>query len=135
MFIRSIEPAVCDTDCLGHINNTRLPIWFEYSRNDIFHIFNPDLDNIVWNILTARIEVDYLDQIFFPHNVEIRTWISHIGNSSFTVSHAAVQHGSVCATGKAVMVHVDPVLRKSVPLSTDLREKLTVHFIKGELDI
>ena len=66
MFIRSIETAVCDTDMLGHINNTRLPVWFEMARNDIFHIFNPDPEALVWNLLTARVEIDYLGQIFSP---------------------------------------------------------------------
>ena len=133
MFVRTIETAVCDTDMLGHINNTRLPVWFECARNDIFHIFNPDPQVLVWNILTARIEVDYLSQIFFPFLVEIRTWISHVGNSSFTVSHEALQHGVVCARGAAVMVHVDPQTRKSAPLTDALRAGLRTHYMQGEV--
>lgn len=41
MFTRTIEPAFYDTDALGHINNTRLPAWFELARNDLFRLFTP----------------------------------------------------------------------------------------------
>ena len=44
MFVRTIEPAFYDTDALGHVNNTRLPAWFELARNDLFRLFTPDLD-------------------------------------------------------------------------------------------
>lgn len=132
MFIRSIETAVCDTDMLGHVNNTRLPVWFEIARNDIFHIFNPDPEAMVWNLLTARVEIDYIDQIYFPYPVDIRSWISRIGNSSFTVAHELSQRGKICAKSLSVLVHVDPVLRKSVSLPAHFREALAAHLIAEE---
>ena len=44
MYEHTISPGFSDTDALGHINNTKLPIWFLEARNELFKIFTPDLD-------------------------------------------------------------------------------------------
>ncbi len=48
MFTHKFSPSFTDTDALGHINNTRLPVWFERARNDLFRLFTPDLDPKKW---------------------------------------------------------------------------------------
>ncbi len=35
MFTQTVTPAFYDTDGLGHINNTRVPQWFEGARNEL----------------------------------------------------------------------------------------------------
>ena len=72
MFTRTIEPAFYDTDALGHINNTRLPAWFELARNDLFKLFTPDLNPKQWRLIMARMEVDYRAERFTA-DIEIRT--------------------------------------------------------------
>ncbi|MGM0876104.1 MAG: hypothetical protein ACQEWV_15325 [Bacillota bacterium] len=37
MYKTIIEPHVSETDGVGHINNTTIPIWFEAGRNDLFN--------------------------------------------------------------------------------------------------
>ena len=44
MLVDTITPRFCDTDALGHISNTTLPVWFEGARDPIFRWFTPDLD-------------------------------------------------------------------------------------------
>ena len=39
-----ITPGFYETDALGHINNTVIPMWLEKARTPIFKIFTPDLD-------------------------------------------------------------------------------------------
>ena len=65
MFEYTITPRVADTDALGHINNTVLPCWFEEARTPLFRILNPTMAFDKWNLILARMEVDYLHQIFF----------------------------------------------------------------------
>ena len=48
MYTFNLSPAFYDTDGLGHINNTRVPQWFEAARNELFRIFTPDLDMKKW---------------------------------------------------------------------------------------
>ena len=127
MFIYQHTPAFTDTDALGHINNTRLPVWFELARNDIFRLFTPDLDPQKWQLILARIEVDFVGELFYGEDVEIRTFVERIGKSSFTVGQEAWQGGNLGARGKAILVHYCFQQKASMPLEGELRESLEAH--------
>ncbi|MDN3653458.1 thioesterase family protein [Thalassotalea ponticola] len=127
MFHYSLSPAFSDTDALGHINNSRLPIWFENARTPIFKLFNPQLDLTRWPLIVAKIEVTFLAQIYYGQDVEIQTSIDRIGNSSFTVKHALYQGDNLCAQGSAVMVHFDYQSNQPQALSDSQRQALGAH--------
>ena len=44
MYKAVITPRVSETDMIGHMNNTTLPVWFEVTRNIIFSMSTPDHD-------------------------------------------------------------------------------------------
>jgi len=127
MFTRIIEPAFYDTDALGHINNTRLPAWFELARNDLFKLFTPDLDTHKWRLMMARMEVDYRAELYYGHDIEIRTYLTRLGNSSFTVTQEARQHGKLANLGHTVLLQYDHQAKKAVPIEGQLRQALESH--------
>lgn len=127
MFTRTIEPAFYDTDALGHINNTRLPAWFELARNDIFKLFTPDLSPQKWRLIMARMEVDYRAELFYGHDIEIRTYLTRLGNSSFTVTQEACQLGKLANLGHTVLLQYDHQAKKAVPIEGQLRQALEAH--------
>ena len=129
MFSTTVSPRFGDMDGLGHINNTVLPIWFETGRNSLFRIFSPDLDLSpdVWHLILVRTEFDFIRQMYFRSDVEIRTFIVKIGNSSFTVGHEAWQEGELKARGQAVLVYYDFKIKKSMPLPNKIRDILKTH--------
>lgn len=127
MFTYALTPGFTDTDALGHINNTRLPVWFELARNDVFRLFTPDLDPKKWELILARIEVDFVGELFYGENVEIRTYIERIGKSSFTVGQEAWQHGRLGAKGQAILVHYCFEDKASKPIEGELRKNLEAH--------
>jgi acyl-CoA thioester hydrolase len=127
MYTLTITPKFGDIDGLGHVNNTVIPQWFEQARNAIFRYFNPDLDLKCWNLILARIEVDFISQIFYNMDVTIHTFISRIGRSSFEVYQEAWQNGKFCSKGKAVLVHFDFALQKSVVIPDSIRVMLQEH--------
>ena len=129
MFTRTVEPAFYDTDALGHINNTRLPAWFELARNDLFRLFTPDLDPRKWALIMARLDVEFLAELFYGDNIEIRTWISRLGTSSFTVTQEAWQNGRPGARGNTVLVHYDHEAKRAAPLPDDVRQALESHLV------
>ena len=131
MWTYLLTPAVYDTDALGHVNNTRMPQWFERARDPVFEIFTPDLGWEHWRIIIARIEVDYEAQISYGTDVEIRTWIEKIGHTSFTVHHECRQHDVVAAVGKAVLVNYDFQNKRPVPLTEADRAALREHLMDG----
>ncbi|KGK41527.1 thioesterase [Nitrincola sp. A-D6] len=127
MFTQTVTPAFYDTDGLGHINNTRVPQWFEGARNELFRIFTPDLDMKKWQLILARIEVDFVGELFYGKDVEIRTTVSRIGSSSFSVHQEAWQQGVLGAKGEAVMVRYDFAAAKALPLSDEQKTALQLH--------
>lgn len=127
MFSQTFQTRFSDTDALGHINNRMLPIWFEGARDPVFELFMPDLDISKWCLILAKIEVNFHAQMYYGQDVEIRTYIGRIGNSSFDVYQELWQGGKKAASGTAVMVHFDHQSQKSTPIPTEKVEQLKMH--------
>ena len=127
MLTKTLEIGFYDTDALGHVNNTRLPTWFELARNDLFRLFTPDLDPAKWQLILARYDVEFMAELFYGKPVEIRTYLTHLGNSSFTVTQEAWQEGRMAAKGNTVMVHYDHQEKHTRPIKGTLRDALKAH--------
>ncbi|WP_129596286.1 acyl-CoA thioesterase [Methanohalophilus profundi] len=134
MFTLTVAPRFGDIDGLCHVNNTVIPEWGEMGRNPIFRIFTPDLDLTPekWRLIMARTEFDFLGEMYFDGDVEIRTYIARLGNSSFTIGHEAWQRGELKAKGKAVIVHYDFMEKKSLPIPPEIRTRLEEHLIEEQ---
>lgn len=132
MFKSIIYVSSRDTDSLGHVNNTSLPLWFETSRNPVYKIFNPtmELTPNVWNLIMVHTEFDYLDQIYYGFEVEIRTYIEKIGNTSFTVYQEAWQKGKLRGTGRAILVDFDFNKQEKVEIPEGIKKELQKHLYK-----
>ncbi len=127
MLQETIQPRFSETDALGHINNTVFPVWFETARTPLFRIFTPDLDIRQWKLIIARVIVDYHAETHYGHAVELKTWISRIGNSSFEIYQEAWQNGEKCVSGTTTAVHFDYQQKKSAPLSEKQKSLLNQH--------
>jgi acyl-CoA thioester hydrolase len=124
MLLCTMEPRFCETDALGHINNTVVPRWFETGRVPVFEIFNPGQDLNQWNVILRKIDVDFEAQIYYGHPVEIRTRVGHVGSSSFVCEHEAWQRGSLVAKGSAVMIYFDFEQQRKQEITVALRVEL-----------
>ncbi|OED45581.1 thioesterase [Endozoicomonas sp. (ex Bugula neritina AB1)] len=127
MFTETVSPRFCETDALGHINNTVVPMWFEKAREPVFRFFSPDLNVKDWRLILARIEVDFRAQIFYGKDLDIHTRLERIGNSSMVVTQDAVQEGVICAVGKSVLIHFDYQQQVATPIPDSIREQLQEH--------
>jgi len=127
VFSETFSPRFSDTDALGHINNTLVPIWFEGARKPIFQFFVPSLDPKQWNLILANIDVAFKAQMYFGFDMEVKTYISHIGNSSFKVYQELWQQGKCCASGTATMVHYDYTAEKSAQIPEQIKQVLIEH--------
>ena len=129
MFTEKVMPRFSETDALGHINNTVLPVWFEAARVPMFKFFTPDLNPHNWKLIIAKVEVSFVGELFYAHEVTINTSIEQIGNSSFVIRQEAWQQDKCCAIGKTVMVRYDITSKTKQPLSTDEKAALTQHLV------
>jgi acyl-CoA thioester hydrolase len=135
MFTTKVTPRFGDADGLRHINNIALVEWFEVGRNPIFRIFTPDLDLSYdkWKLILVRTEFDYIGQMYYGKDVEIKSFILKIGNSSFTIGHEAWQDNELKARGKAVLVNYDFEIGKSKPIPEYICKTLEKHLITEEI--
>ena len=124
MLSLTVSPRFAETDALGHINNTVIPVWFEQGRHGIFEAVHPSLNVDDWPLILAKISVEFVAQIYFGEDVEIRTVIDKLGNSSIIVNHEAWQSEKLVATGEAVMVYFDYQANKVATIPSEIRERL-----------
>ena len=129
-----IAPRFGEIDGMKHVNNNVIGEWFELAREELYRYFIPDLDLSLekWTLILVRNETDFLGQIRYGENVEIRTYILKIGNSSFTVGNEVWQDNEIKAKGKSIIVHYDYINEKSMKIPDEIREKLNQHFLKEE---
>ena len=127
MFSYTVMPGFSDTDALGHINNTRLPVWFENARDPVFKLFTPDFDIKNWPLILARITVDFKRQIYLNSEVEVRTTIGKLGNASFVLNQQAWQDGHCAAEGETTLVHFNYKTKQSVVIPDTIRSRLRQH--------
>ncbi|MEQ5814740.1 acyl-CoA thioesterase [Marinobacter sp. NFXS11] len=130
MFHLELEPRFSDTDALGHISNTTLPVWFEQARTPVFRIFHPTLEAETWPLIIARLEIDLMAQSYWHIPVKIKTGIGKIGNSSFHVVQEAWQGDKQIARGVAVLIHFDYETEKALPIPDGIRAKLSEHLME-----
>ncbi|MDK2597493.1 acyl-CoA thioesterase [Pseudoalteromonas obscura] len=130
MLTEKIMPRFSETDVLGHINNTVLPVWFEAARAPIFKIFTPDLNPRNWKLIVAKVEVTFKGELFYGQEVEIKTMIERVGNSSFVILQQAWQHGECCAEGRTTMVRYDFAAKASQSLDERERTALSEYLVK-----
>lgn len=132
MFKEEFKVRFCETDALAHVSNTVVVAWFETAREPIFKIFNPELDLQNWPLILASYKVDFLKQLFYGADVEIRTYISRLGNSSFDTYQEVWQNGEKCASGTTTMVNFDYKSNKANPINDEQKAQLLAHYL--ELD-
>ena len=122
-----ITPRVSETDMVGHINNTTLPVWFEAARNPIFSLFTPDHDAQKWKMIIVKTTLEFTKQIYFGTDVTIRIWVNHIGNSSLELVEELYQNEELCAKNKVVYVNFDVATQKPERIPNGIRNELRAH--------
>ena len=129
VFHYQLQPRFSETDGLGHINNSVLPVWLEEARTGIFRIFNPSLDFEDWNLILKKYEIEFIAQISRDPEVEIESGIAHVGNTSVVVAQTVMQAGKPVARGTTVLVHFDYKAGKPSPIPPRVREMLEAHHL------
>jgi acyl-CoA thioester hydrolase len=124
MFSMNITPRFYEIDAHGHINNTVITGWFEAAWVPIFEMFAPVTDLKHLPLMLARIEIDFVAQTDYEHDVTIKTDIEYVGSSSFFINQEAWQNDVLVTICKAVQVYFDLNTQKSVPIPALQRAQL-----------
>ncbi|WP_026695057.1 acyl-CoA thioesterase [Peribacillus kribbensis] len=130
MYHTRIEPRVSETDGVGHINNTTIPIWLEAGRNEIFKLFTPDSSFKNWRMIILNMNVDYVSQIYYGKTVDIYTWVEKVGRTSLVLYEEIHQGETLCVKGTAVYVNYHIKEKYSEPIPPEIRKELELHLRK-----
>jgi acyl-CoA thioester hydrolase len=132
MFSEVVTTRFSDTDALGHINNTMVPVWFEGARDPVFKWFMPELNLKQWRLILAKIDVNFHAQIFYGKEITLRTFVGRIGGSSFDIYQELWQNDIKCASGTAVMVHFCYENQSSLKIPDDVQNEMKKHLFIAE---
>lgn len=127
MFRTRIHPRFCDTDALGHVGNTVIPVWLLEGRESILRLFAPDLDFRKASLVVVRTEIDFLAEVRYGTDVEVTSAVEKIGNSSLVVRQEVHQQETACCRARTVMVNFDPATRRSRAIPENVRRQLEEH--------
>ncbi len=129
--IYTVKVRFNEVDMLRILNNAVYLSYFEQAR--IHYVKDAGLlpekgifsDNRLYYM--ARNEINYLKPAFFDDGLNIYSRISYIKNSSFGFEHIVERqrNGDILAEGKGVLVHVDPVTKRSAKLPDEFYEKIS----------
>jgi acyl-CoA thioester hydrolase len=112
---------IADTDMNGHINNGAIGAYCEAGRAELMkEIAGPTQTRSV-TMAVARVEIDYLRELYYPGRVRVGTAVLRVGNSSITVRQGVFLG---VAASQSVMVILDLATRRPSAIPTALREAL-----------
>ena len=106
-----------DCDPMGHANNAVYSTYLEQARITALG----GLDAFI----LARVEIDFRAELRAGDELEIRTRCSNVGTKSFELEHEIRTGDRVAAQAKSVLVGYDYERGQSVPLSAELKERLS----------
>lgn len=112
-----------DVDDAGHVNNVAFAALVAAGRVDFISqrmLPHASPGSDFWLV---RIELDYLEQLFYPGKARIATSATRVGRTSVTLVHE-IWGRELAARGTSVLTHVDKVLSKSILLPDSLAAAL-----------
>ena len=131
VFTHRLEVRFRDCDAMGHMNNAVYLTYLEQARLTHWRALGgfsgPDRDGSP-GVILARAEIDYRAPARYGDLLEIRLGVAEIGRTSFTYEYEIVGEGdTLIAVAKTVMVRYDYAAGRPVPVSEEIRQKLTTR--------
>jgi acyl-CoA thioester hydrolase len=110
-----------DCDSLGHVNNAVYLTYLEETRVALREHLG-----LTWTeMILARCEIDFRDQVSVGEEVEVTMWPTRVGNKSFDLSYELKVGDRLVAEAKTVLVAFDYERNESRPLPEPWRKLLT----------
>lgn len=116
-----------DLDPYDHVSNAVVVDYLMEARVRVYRQWGLSDRSVVGQVV-ARQEINYRQPIEFGlEPLVVSSWVSHVGDSSFTMDFEVFDAGRLAADAKTVMVCFDVASRKSRPIPEEFRAKLMEH--------
>ena len=119
-----------ELDIYNHVNNVAFIKYLQAGRVNFWEQsglakFHTDTKK---GPMLVSTHCDFKKQLTYPGQIIIRTRVSHIGNSSFSLEHVIVNdNDEVCALGKDVAVCYDFNAQETFPIPEWLRKEMVLY--------
>jgi len=117
-----------DTDRQGHVNNALFSTFLETGRVEILWDPHHPVSDFGCSFVIASLNLDMINEIYWPGQVDIGTSVIHIGNSSFKIIQGLFQQGKLVGTATSILVQTNDITRKSQKLSDEAKAKLKKYY-------
>ncbi len=116
-YVRRERVRFRDCDAMGHVNNAVYSTYLEEARIEVV--------GGLADFILARVEIDFRSELRAGEEIEVGTRCSRIGTKSFDLEHEIRAGDRLVAEGKSVLVGYDYERGESVPLTGEIRERLS----------
>jgi acyl-CoA thioester hydrolase len=125
-FVFPVQVRFRDLDALGHVNNAVYLTYLESARIAWWLHVTGRTSLQAMDMILARIEVDYRSPAEYPEMLDVGLRCASLGRSSFVLESEirAREGGRLVAEARKVLVLYDYAVRRSRPLTDDLRARL-----------
>ena len=124
-----------DMDPFGHVNNVAYLTYLEEARVDMLfvHAAQSGGEALAGGVVVAEHQIRYRAPLVFrPEPVRVETWVSHLGNSSFTLDYEVRDDEMLFATARSVLVPYDVAARRARRVSPGEQRALE-RYLETEL--
>lgn len=118
-----IDVRFCDTDLIGHVNNTKIAQYAESGRIGFFREVGVEGSTLI----LAHLSLDFTAQIHLEDEVVIETWCEQVGNTSIRLRQELFAAGHVAARIAAVVLTFDYDTNAPTRVPDELRERLSAY--------
>jgi acyl-CoA thioester hydrolase len=118
-----------DQDLLGHVNNVSIVRYLQAGRVMFMEkIGLPAFVGMKTGPIEAATEIQFRKQLHFPGNVQVRTGVREVKNTSIILDHQIFDaSGELAVQGMEVIVHFDFVNQTKIQLTEELRQNITEY--------
>ena len=123
-----------DMDAFGHVNNVVFLRYLEEARIDFTFTTAGEVGEKAFSegSVVARHEIDYLRPLVYrPEPVIIETWLTKLGNASFTVAYEVKDAETLYARASTIVVPYDLAAARPRRLTAGERAFLAEYLEKA----
>jgi acyl-CoA thioester hydrolase len=130
-FVTTQKLRFCDTDAVGHVNNSVYGVMYEAGRADLFLGLGL-LRHGGFSLVIARLEIDFLREMNWPGEVRIETGLHRIGGKSIHLRQRLLLGNEVVSRAASVLAVIDRNTRRAVPVDDAWRSALAAYLVPDE---
>ena len=123
-YVTTQKIRFCDTDMLGHVNNSVYSVLLEAGRVELVNeagLLDPANG---FGVVIVRLELDFMGELNWPGEVTVESAVHRLGTKSIQVRQRLISNGTIAAKSHTVLAVMDMNTRKAVPLRDDWRATL-----------